>query len=397
MLVVVEMALALVLLIGAGLLLRTFTALRQVNPGFNPHNVLTLRMLLAGPKFQKTADVALLARLGTERLKAVPGVESASLSCCVPLEGGYGLPFIISGRPLQGASSGGGRYQIVSPGYFGVFKVPLIRGREFTDQDAFGAQQVVIINQTLAKQYWKDGDPLGAQIFIGKGFGEFEDGLRQIVGIVGDERDNGLNNNPPPTMYVPQAQLPDHFNAGVVGLGPLAWVVRTKMEPKLLQREIEKELTEVSGGLALTPIRTMDEIVSRSTAETDFNALVLTIFAGLALVLAAIGIYGLMAYSVEQRTQEIGIRLALGAGPGSVRNMVVWHGMRLAVAGVIVGVASALALTKIIASFLYGVQARDPMVFIAVPIVLCAVALFAVWLPAQRATRVSPVDALRCE
>ena len=396
-LVVVEMALALVLLIGAGLLLRTFTALRQVNPGFDAHNVLTLHMLLAGPRFQKTADVARLARLGTERLKAVPGVESAAISCCVPLEGGYGLPFIISGRPLQGASHGGGRYLIASPEYFNIFRIPLIRGRMFTDQDTLGAQQAVIINETMAKQYWKDGDPLGAQIFIGKGFGEFEDGMRQIVGIVGDERDNGLNNNPPPVMYVPQAQLPDHFTVGVVRLGPLAWVVRTKMDPRLLQRSIEKELTDVSGGLALAPVRTMDEVVSRSTAETDFNSLVLTIFAGLALALAAIGIYGLMTYSVEQRTQEIGIRLALGAGAGSVKSMIVLQGMRLAFAGVIIGVASALALTKIIASFLYGVKPRDPLVFIGVPVVLCAVALVAVWLPAQHATRVSPVDALRCE
>jgi putative ABC transport system permease protein len=396
-LVVVEMALALVLLIGAGLLLRTFTALRAVDPGFNPHHVLTLRMLLSEPRFEKTAGLARLVRLGTERLDSLPGVESAAVTCCVPLEGGIGLPFIISGRPLEGRAHGGGRYMITSPAYFDVFKIPLVRGRAFTDQDSLGATPAVIINQAMAKQFWKDGDPLGAQLIIGQGLGEFEDGARQIVGIVGDLRDNGLNRNPQPTMYVPQAQIPDKFNTALTRLGPVAWVVRTKLEPHALIPAIQKELGDVSGGLALTPIRTMDEVVSRSTADTDFNTLVLTIFAGVALVLAAIGIYGLMAYSVEQRTQEIGIRLALGAGPGSVRNMVVFHGMRLAIAGVIIGVASAFGLTKLIESFLYGVKARDPLVFVGVPVVLTIVALFAVWLPARRATRVSPLDALRCE
>jgi putative ABC transport system permease protein len=397
LLVVVEMALALVLLIGAGLLLRTFSALRAVDPGFNPHNVLTLRMLMSERRFEKTESVTRLVRLGTERVKSLPGVESAAVTCCVPLEGGIGLPFIISGRPVEGGATGGGRYMITSAGYFDVFKIPLLRGRAFTDQDSAGATPAVIINQAMAKQYWKDGDPLGAQLIIGRGLGEFEDGSRQIVGVVGDLRDNGLNNDPRPTMYVPQAQIPDRFNAALTRFAPLAWVVRTRLEPHSLIPAIQKELSDASDGLALTPIRTMDEIVSRSTADTDFNTLVLSIFAGVALVLAAIGIYGLMAYSVEQRTHEIGIRLALGAGPGSVRNMVVFHGMRLAIAGVIIGVASAFGLTKLIASLLYGVKARDPLVFIGVPVVLTIVALFAVWLPARRATRVSPLDALRCE
>lgn len=397
LLVVVETALALVLLIGAGLLLRTFTALRVVNPGFNPHNVLTLRMLMSGPRFEKTSGVTQLVRLGTERLESVPGVESAAITCCVPLEGGIGLPFIISGRPLEGRAHGGGRYMITSAAYFDVFKIPLLRGRVFTDRDSAGASPAVIINQAMAKQFWKEGDPLGAQLIIGRGLGEFEDGSRQIVGIVGDLRDNGLNNDPGPTMYVPQAQVPDRFNAALTRLGPLAWVVRTKVEPRSLIPAIQKELSDLSGGLSLAPIRTMDEVVSRSTANTDFNALVLTIFGGVSLVLAAIGIYGLMAYSVEQRTQEIGIRLALGAGQKSVRNMVVFHGMQLAIAGIIIGVGSAFGLTKLIESLLYGVKARDPLVFIGVSLALSVVALVSVWLPARRAARVSPLDALRCE
>jgi predicted permease len=398
LLVVTETALALILLIGAALLLRTFTALRGVNPGFDSHNVLTLRMSLNEPRFAKTEAVDQLLRQGIERIKALPGVENAGATCCIPLEGGIGLPFIISGRPLEGSSHGGGRYMITTPGYLDVFKIPLLRGRTFTDQDGVGSPPVVIINQAMAKQFWPKGDPLADRLIIGRSLGpNFNDSPRQIVGIVGDLRDNGLNNDPGPTMYVPQAQISENMNAGVLSLSPLAWVVRTRVEPHSLSTAIQKELSDVSGGLALAPIRTMDEIVSRSTANTDFNTLVLTIFACTALLLAAIGIYGLMAYSVDQRTQEIGIRLALGAESRSVRNMVVFQGMRLALVGVIIGVGSAFGLTKLIASLLYGVKARDPLVFIGIPALLTAVAFLAVWIPARRATRVSPVDALRSE
>ncbi len=398
LLVVTETALALVLLIGAALLLRTFSALRAVNPGFDSHNVLTLRMSLSGPRFLKTAAVDSLVRQGAERLNALPGVVSSGATCCVPLEGGFGLPFIIVGRPLEGPSTGGGRYMISSPAYFDVFKIPVLRGRAFTDQDNGGAPAVAIINQAMAKQFWQNGDPLADRIIIGKGVGpEFNDEPRQIVGVVADIRDNGLNSNPGPTMYIPQAQLPDGINALNNRIVPLAWVVRTRVEPHTMIPAIQKELSDVSGGLALAPVRTMDEIVSRSTANADFNTLALTIFASTALLLAVIGIYGLTSYSVEQRTQEIGIRLALGAHPGTVRNMVVFQGMVLAVIGILIGVASALGLTKLIASVLFGVKARDPFVFVSVPVLLGLASLVAVWLPARRATRVDPVDALRYE
>jgi predicted permease len=398
LLVVAETALALVLLIGSALLLRTFTALRAVNPGFDSHNVLTLRMSLNEPRFTKTAAAEQLLRQGIERLKALPGVENAGVTCCVPLEGGIGLPFVIAGRPLEGASHGGGRYMITTAGYLDVFKIPLLRGRTFTEQDGVGSPPAVIINQAMAKRFWPQGDPLADQLIIGRSLGpDFNDSPRQIIGIVGDLRDNGLNNDPGPTMYVPHAQITDNMNAGVASLSPMAWVVRTRVDPHSLSTAIQKELSDVSGGLALAPIRTMDEIVSRSTANTDFNTLVLTIFACTALLLAAIGIYGLMAYSVEQRTQEIGIRLALGAQYATVRRMVVFQGMRLALVGVIIGLASAFGLTRLIESLLYGVRARDPLVFIGVPVLLSVVALVAVWVPARRATHVSPIDALRCE
>jgi len=398
LLVIVEVGLALVLLIGAALLLRTFTALRAVNPGFNSHNILTLRMSLNGPRFMKTADVDRMFRQGTERLNALPGVELAGATCCLPLEGSPGLPFIIVGRPLNGTSHGGGGYLITTPAYFEVFKIPMMRGRAFTDQDTAGSTPVVIINQAMAKEFWPQGDPLADQLIIGRGVGpEFVDAPRQIIGVVSDVRDNGLNRNPEATMYIVQSQLPDGINALLAKVLPISWIVRTKVEPHSLIAPIQKELNDVSGGLAVTPIRTMDEVVKRSTASTDFNTLVLTIFAGTALLLAAIGIYGLMAYSVEQRTQEIGIRLALGAQYSTVRNMVIFQGMRLALVGVVIGVGAAFALTKLIDSLLYGVKARDPLVFVGIPVLLSLVALIAVWLPARRATRVSPMDALRCE
>jgi predicted permease len=397
-LVVVEVALALVLLVGASLLIRSFIALRAVNPGFASKNVLTMRMSMTEPQYTKAAGVDQLIRAGLQRVREMPGVDAVSATCCVPLEGGYGLPFEIVGRSSEpGANNGAGWYTI-SPGYFDVFRIPILRGRDFTDRDSGGAGGVVIINQAMAKQFWPKGDPLADQIAIGKGVGPaFVEGPRQIVGIVGDVRDGALNEDPQPAMYVPFAQVPDGVTALNSRLTALGWAVRTRGEPQRLSVAIQKALREASGGLPVARIKSMDEIVVRSTARSDFNMLLLTVFGCAALLLAAIGVYGSMAYSVEQRTQEIGIRLVLGASVGQVRNMVIVQGMTLALAGVVIGLIAAFALSKLVASLLFGVTARDPMVFVAVPVVLAAVALLAVWLPALRATRVDPIDALRCE
>jgi putative ABC transport system permease protein len=397
-LVVAEMGLALVLLVGAALFIRTFLALRAVNPGFDAHQVLTLRMSLRGERFTSTAAVAQLMRDGTERLNALPGVEVAGAACCVPLEGGFGLPIIVEGRPLDAPSHGGGGFAPISPTYFRAFKIPILRGRAFTDQDAGGAPGVAIINNAMAKRYWPTGDPLSDRITIGKGLGpRMELAGRQIVGIAGDVRDGGLNRDPQPIMYVPWAQMPDAHSANLLDITPLAWIVRTRGEPYAMSANIQRELRLASGGLPVAPPRTMDEVLARSTARSDFNMILLTTFAAAALLLAAIGIYGLMAYSIQQRTQEIGIRMALGAGAHTVRNMVVRQGMSVALAGVAIGLASAFGLTRVIASFLFGVTARDPLVFVGVPLLLSAVALAGVWLPARRAARVDPVVALRAE
>jgi putative ABC transport system permease protein len=398
-LVVVEVALALILLAGSALLIRTAVNLNRVDPGFDANRVLTMRMSLTGPRFQTSAGVEQMVRDGVERLRAVPGVVAASATCCVPLQGGYGLPFIIIGRPLDGPSHGGGSWVTVSPGYFNVFRIPIKRGRDFNERDTQNAPGVVIISESMARQFWQNGaDPLNDRLVIGRSvMREFAgEPDRQIIGIVGDVRNGGLANTPGPVMYVPQAQLPDAANALNVGLTPIAWVVRTQVEPQSVSQAVQEQLRQASG-LPVSQVRTMNEVVSLSTSRQQFNMWLMTAFGASALLLAAIGIYGLMAYAVQQRTQEIGIRLALGAPASQVKNMVVRQGMALAIAGVVVGLGLALYLARFLATSLYGIEPRDPLVFVGVPIVLTLVAFVAVWLPARRASRIDPIVALRYE
>jgi putative ABC transport system permease protein len=398
-LVVAEVALALVLLVGSALLVRTAVALRTVDPGFDAANVLTMRMSLSESRYTKSENVELAVRQGVERIRAIPGVVQASATCCVPLEGGYGLPFAIVGRPLKdGPFHGGGGWLTVSSGYFEVFGIPVRRGRVFSERDTAKSPPVVIINEAMARQFWPKGDPLRDRVVIGRGVmrefaGEPE---RQIIGIVANVRDGGLNNDPQPTMYIPQPQVPDAANALNVKITPIAWVIRTERDPYSVRIPVEEALRQATG-LPVSEVRTMGEVITRSTSRQRFNMWLMTVFGASALLLAAIGIYGLMAYSVEQRTQEIGIRLALGATATQVKNMVVLQGMRLAGAGVVVGIAAAFGLARLISSLLFGVRASDPGVFVGAPVVLAAVAFLAAWIPARRASRVDPIDALRYE
>lgn len=238
----------------------------------------------------------------------------------------------------------------------------------------------------------------GFRITIEKGVGpEFAEPAREIIGIVGDARNGGLDSDPFPIMYIPVAQVPDGVTALNSRITPIQFAIRTKVNPFSLSAEIQKQLREASEGLPVGHVESMDQVVAESTARSDFNMTLLTIFAGVALLLAAIGIYGLMAYSVQQRTQEIGIRLALGASPENVRRMVVRQGMSLALAGVVIGVAAALALSRYMASLVFGVKTWDPIAFVTVVVVLSAVAWAAAYLPARRASRVDPVVALRYE
>jgi predicted permease len=401
-LVVIEVALALVLLVGSALLIRTAMALGHVDPGFDTHNVLTLKMSLKGARFEKAEAVEQLVRNGVEKLRTIPGVVNASATCCVPLQGGYGLPFRIVGRPLaadaQGPYHGGGGWMTISPGYFEVFKIPVRRGRTFNERDVANSTQVVIINEAMAKQYWPKSDPLTDRLLIGKGvMREFEaETERQIVGVVADIKSNGLDSDPQPQMFIPQAQETDLANALNVSLTPISWIVRTQVPPQSLSNAIQEQLRQVTG-LPVSDVASMDDIVSISVSRQRFNMWVMSIFGGCALLLAAIGIYGLMAYSVEQRTQEIGIRLALGAQTAQVKNMVIGQGMALAVGGLVLGLGFAFWLARFMTAFLFNVKPRDPAVFVGVPIILTIVAFVAVWLPARRASRVDPIVALRYE
>ena len=399
LLVISEVSLAIVLLIGSALLIRTFAALRGVSPGFDSHHVLTMEMSLTGDRYQKTAGVAQLSRDGRDRLNAVPGVEESASTCCLPIQGQFGLPFLIMGRPpVEEKDTPGAGWMSASPGYYGVFKIPILHGRDFAESDTAAAPGVVLINQTLAKKYWPKENPVGQQIIIGKDVGpEFEEPARQIIGVVGDTHEGGLDRDPGPLMIVPAAQVTDGMTALNARIVPMRWVVRTRGDPVRAIPVISEQLRQASGGFAVARVRPMDEVVARSTARQSFNMMLLTIFGTVALVLAAIGIYGLMAYSVQQRTQEMGIRMALGADRATIRNLVVWHGMKLAVVGVVLGIAASFGLTRLIASFLFGVKSWDPIVFVVVPVILSAVALLAVWLPATRAAKLDPMQALRVE
>lgn len=396
-LVVTEVALALTLVVGSALLLRSAVALGRVDPGFNTRDVITMRTALTGERFATSSGVATLVRRGVETLRAVPGVASAATSCCVPLQGGFGLPFVIVGRPLaDGPYHGGGQWFTVSEGYFDVFQIPVRQGRVFTERDGGGAPPVVVINEAMARQYWPDRSPIGERLTIGRGvMREFADEPdREIIGVVGDTRDNGLNQTPGPGMYVPAAQLADAVNALNVGIAPLAWVVRTSGAPAALGATLQDTLRTATG-LPVASVTTMRDVADQSTSRQRFNVWLMSLFGASALLLAAIGIYGLMAYSVEQRTRELGVRLALGADLGMVRRMVLGQGMRLAALGIVLGLIAAAALSRLMTAFLFEVTATDPVVFVAAPLVLAGVALLAVWLPAYRASRVDPIEALR--
>jgi predicted permease len=372
-------------------------SLRSVDPGFDTRSVLTLEMSMRDARLETSEGVEQMVRLAVARLKALPGVVEASAACCVPLEGGYGLPYMVVGRPLtQGPFHGGGGWRTVSPGYFEVFRIAVKRGRTFTERDTAASPGVVVINEAMARQVWPDGDPLRDRLVIGRGVmrefaGEPE---RQVIGIVADVRDGGLNNDPQPLMYVPQAQVPDPVTGLNMSIRPMTFVVRTQAAPAALADRVRQALEEATG-LPVTNVRAMDAVVTTSLSQQRFNMWLMMIFGGTALLLAAIGIYGLMAYSVQQRVPEIGIRLALGADAGRVRRMVIWQGMRMAMVGVVLGVAGALALVRYLTAQLYGVAPRDPMTFAGVAVILTLVALAAAWVPALRASRVAPIEALR--
>jgi putative ABC transport system permease protein len=376
--------------------------MRTVNPGFDPHNILTMRMALSEPQFKKTLQVAQMVREAERRVGTVPGVVAVSAAWSVPLDSQFiGLSFTIVGRPLPGKSSetGSAAWTAVSPEFFRAFRIPLIRGRRFTQQDNAAASAVAVIDQSMARKYWPKGNAIGAQIVVGKSVGPAfnDEPPREIVGVVGDVREYGLNYHPPPMIYVPIAQVTDGATSLIETVFPVWWAIRTRVPPFPLSREIGRQLREASDGLPVAQIESIDQLVVKSTAQADFNMTLLTVFASVALLLAAVGIYGVIAYTVQQRRDEIGIRMALGATPQGVRGMVVRQGLILALIGVGIGTVAAFGLTRLIAKMLYGVKASDPVVFVLVAVLLTLVALIAAYIPARRAANVDPMTALRHE
>ncbi len=400
-LVVAETALAIVLLIGAALLIRTFSSLRSVDAGFNPQRVLSFETSLGGSKYKTSADMDRLTREVVRRLETVPGVTRAANVPFLPLEGGFGLGFDIVGRPLaQGAqSTGGAGWMYVSDAYFEVLEIPLRRGRLFGERDTASAPGVVVVNEAFAKRYWPKGDdPLGQQIEIGKGMGpDFAEGPREIVGIVGDVKEAGLGNPAPEVMYIPLAQVKNSFIELNNKLIPTTWVVKTSVSPLSLASAVKQQVLNVDSQLAIAHERSLEQVFAEATGRQTFNMTLLSVFAGVALILAALGIYGTLSYSVEQRSQEIGIRMALGAEGADLRKMVIRQGMSLAGLGILIGLAGALALSRLITTLLFGVYPNDPVSFAAIAALLALVAFLATWLPARRATQVDPLAALRHE
>lgn len=402
-LVVAEIALALVLVAGAALLMRTFVALRAVEPGFETHNVLTFEMSINQPRFDHTTAVARLLRDAQSRVVGLPGVEVLAATRSLPLDPNPDYePINIEGRPpAKDRYQNWAAARQVSVHYFEVFRIPLLQGRLFTERDDERAPRVVVINETMAKAFWP-GYPLGRSP-VGERIADVsyaaheEESPMQIVGVVADVRDAELGSKPEPMVYVPVGQRSDAENAADNLFASMIWAVRTKAEPYSLNAAIQRELRIASGGLPVTHIRSMDQVRAEATADSNFNMMLFNVFAGIAILLAAIGIYGVMAYAVEQRTQEIGVRIALGASPRDVVRMVVRQGMRLALTGVFIGVMGAAALTPLMTSLLYGVKASDPVVLTSVAVLLSAVALVAIYIPAHRATQVDPVLALRLE
>lgn len=398
LLVVVEVAAAALLLIGAALLIRTSMELSRVDPGFDAANVVTMRTALNGASRAETANAAALVRQTRDAIRAVPGVVDVVAASSVPGQLGWNLPFNIPGRVNQGLYTGGGSVVFTSPGYFGVLNIPVLRGRTFNEDDQAAAPPVVIINEALAREYWPAGaEPLGDRLLVGGGAVNMQayagEPLREIIGIVGDVRSNSLAEEPGPALYVPQAQLPNAFNEL---LEDTTWIVRTQGDPASLAGALRQEVQRATASPA-TDVRTMDEVLSLSVSRQRLQMWLMGAFGGAALLLATIGLYGVMSSVVQHRTQEIGIRMALGAEPARVRGMVVRQGMLLVGAGLAVGLVAAYNFSAVLSATLFGVESRDAAVFVSVPVLLAIVALAAVAIPAARASRINPLTAVHQE
>ena len=397
-LVAAEVAIAFVLVCGALLLIRSFVALRSRSLGIEPKNVLTMAVSLAGPGYSKALDVDRLARQAVSGIEEIPGVESAAMASALPLWGGMDMVFDIPGRPpaKPHEHTGGVEWRIVSPQYFEVLRIPLLSGRLLHGQES---RRTVVISRAMAREYWPNSNPVGQAIIIGPGLGPaYEEGPAEVVGIVGDVRYWALDQPWLATMYQTPLQVPDATLAVVNGQWPDAIIVRTRpgVAPMGVSQRVQQLLLNREG-LAVTEVRTMEQVAVDSTSGQRFALLLMGTFAAMALLLGAIGLYGVLSCSVAERTHEIGVRVALGARRGNVLRLIAGQALRLTLIGLVMGILGAFALTRVLSALLFGVKPTDPLTFALVALGLVTVALFACYIPARRATRVDPVVALRAE
>jgi putative ABC transport system permease protein len=391
-LVGLQIAVALTLLVGAALLGRSFLKLAQVPPGFDPDRVLTLSLSLPADRYMEGDRAAAFFNEVQERISALPGVTGVGAALSLPVAEGMNVdsPFQIDGRPPAAPGQEPIAFlRPVSPSYLQTMRVPLRAGRVFTASDRAGAPAVVVINETLARRFWPDGNPVGQRLLFDQDLGDLGNVPavpREIVGVVGDIRHGGLASEPVPEIYLSNTQ--SYWRV-------LNLVIRTSIEPASLTRPAVEQIWQVDRNLPVAKIRTMDEVLSQSVAQPRFYALLLLTFAIFALLLAAVGVYGLMSYSVALRTRELGIRMALGAQRGELLRMVLVRGLALAVAGTVLGTLMALGLGRFLGSLLFGVGASDPATLALAACFLAGVALFSTYLPARRAVQGDPVAALR--
>lgn len=394
-LVVAEVALSLMLLIGAGLMIRSFQHLQAVHPGFEAHGVLTMTAGVSRAKFPSPAQQAGFYERVLQRVRALPGVESAGVVDDIPLDnGGSHQPIAIEGRPVVAMSEQPEvDVRLVSAGYMSAMRIPVVRGRDFSDADVAGRPAVILISESMARQFWPGEDALGKRLTL-----TFSpDAIREVVGIVGDVKLDGLDQaRPSAALYFPMDQIAAPADGGWHSF-PMTIVARSSTNPAGLVSAVSNAVHEVDPDIPLRDIFTMDDLVANSLSQRRFNMLLLGAFAGLALLLAAVGIYSVLSYSVRRRVPEIGIRLALGARLGDVLRMVVIEGMKPTLIGVAIGAGGALVLGRVLSSLIYGVKTTDPITFLLVAFLLAAIALCASIIPAYRATKVDPVVALRYE
>ncbi len=383
LLVISEVALALLLLIGAGLMVKSFFHLRKVDPGFNPIRVLTTDISLSESRYSQSHDVSSFYRQVLNQLEGQPPVQSVGVTSRLPLRGGEACGYGLEERRFDMNQIA--EFRAISPGYFRAMGIPLLSGRDFDERDSENGTGVIIINETMARRTWPNEDPVGKRLAIDK---TEERGMREIVGVVGDVKHYGLNAESRREMYVPYLQRPRHS---------MTLVVRARSEPIPLAQAVREAVRKVDKDQPVFNIRTLENLLSNSVSRPRFSGLLLTIFSAVGLVLAAIGIYGVISYSVSHRTHEIGIRMALGAVRSDVMKMVLRQGLRLTLAGLAVGIVAAFTLTRIISNLLYGVSPTDPLTFVGVSLLLAGVALVACYIPARRATRIDLMEALRYE